>query len=682
MQKGKINVATENIFPIIKKFLYSDHEIFLRELISNAVDATQKLKTLASVGEFKGELGDLTIRVDLDKKKKTLTVSDAGVGMSGEEVEKYINEIAFSSAEDFLEKYKKDSQAIIGHFGLGFYSSFMVSRRVEIKTRSWQEGAKGVAWSCEGSPEFTLEEIEREKRGTDVILHIDSENKEFLEEDRIRELLEKYCRFLPIEIAFGKEKEWKDGKEVETGKDRIINDTKPLWTLPPAEVKDEDYNQFYRKLYPISEEPLFNIHLNVDYPFTLTGILYFPRIKNNIEIQKNKIQLYSNQVYVTDSVEGIVPEFLTLLHGVLDSPDIPLNVSRSYLQSDSNVKKISSHITKKVADRLEEIFKNDREQFEKKWDDLKLFIEYGMMTEEKFHERAVKFALLKNVDEKYFTLEEYENLIKKEQTDKHKMLVYLYATDKKEQYSYIESAKNKGYDVLLMDGQLDTHFLNHMESKLKDSRFARVDSDIIDKLIPKEEEKESSLTAEQKADLTPVFQAHLPSEEHYYVSYESLNESDYPVMITQSEFMRRMKDMQELSGAASMYGNMPDSYNLVVNSNHPLVSRIVEQTEKKLGKKLEELRAAKMSLSEEKQLLEKAREGKKDEEIPQSEKDQMEDVNKKLDEVETKRVEILKKHGKSQKVVKQLIDLALLANNRLKGEDLAAFVKRSVELIK
>ncbi|MFO7935755.1 MAG: molecular chaperone HtpG [Bacteroidales bacterium] len=682
MQKGKINVATENIFPIIKKFLYSDHEIFLRELISNAVDATQKLKTLASVGDFKGELGDLTIRVDVDQKKKTLTVSDAGVGMTAEEVEKYINEIAFSSAEDFLEKYKKDSQAIIGHFGLGFYSTFMVAEKVEIKTRSWQKDAKAVAWSCEGNPEFTLEEIDREKRGTDVILHLDSDNQEFLEEHRILELLEKYCRFLPVEIAFGKEKEWKDGKEVETGRDRIVNDTKPLWTLPPAEVKDEDYKEFYRKLYPIAEEPLFNIHLNVDYPFTLTGILYFPRIKNNIEIQKNKIQLYSNQVYVTDSVEGIVPEFLTLLHGVLDSPDIPLNVSRSYLQSDSNVKKISAHITKKVADRLEEIFKNDREQFEKKWDDLKLFIDYGMMTEEKFHDRAMKFALLKNVDGKYFTFDEYEKLIKKEQTDQNKTLVYLYATDEKEQYSYIEAAKAKGYDVLLMDGQLDTHFLNHMESKLKDARFARVDSDIIDKLIPKEEARESRLSAEQKADLTPVFQAHLSSEEHYYVSYEALDENDQPVMITQSEFMRRMKDMQELSGAASMYGNMPDSYNLVVNSNHSLVNRIVDQTEKKLGKKLEDLRTEKKNLSEEQQLLEKAREGKKDEEVPQTEKDQMEEVKKKIDEVENKRVEMLKKHGKSQKLVKQLIDLALLANSRLKGEDLAAFVKRSVDLIK
>jgi len=675
-------VTTENIFPIIKKFLYSDHEIFLRELISNAVDATQKLKTLASVGEFKGELGDLTIRVELDTKKKTITVSDAGVGMTAEEVEKYINEIALSSAEDFMEKYKKDSNAIIGHFGLGFYSSFMVSDRVEIHTRSWQEGAKAITWSCEGTPEFSLEETEKEGRGTEVVLHLDKESKEFLEENRIREILDKYCRFLPVEIAFGKEKEWKDGKEAETDKDNIINDTKPLWTRPPADLKDEDYADFYRKLYPIAEEPLFNIHLNVDYPFTLTGILYFPRIKNNIEIQKNKIQLYSNQVFVTDSVEGIVPEFLTLLHGVLDSPDIPLNVSRSYLQSDSNVKKISSHITKKVADRLEEIFKNDREQFEKKWDDLKLFIEYGMMTEEKFHDRAAKFALLKNVDGQYFTLDEYEKQIKEKQTDTHKTLVYLYTTDRADQYSYIEAAKARGYDVLLMDGQLDTHYLNHMETKLKDSRFARVDSDIIDRIIEKEEARESKLTSDQKADLTPVFQAHLPGETSYYVSYESLGEGDPPVLITQSEFMRRMKDMQELSGAPSFYGNMPDSYNLVVNENHPLVGRIVEQTEKKLGTKLQEIRSRKNGVSEEQQLLEKAREGKKDEEIPQSEKDQMEEVNKRLDEIDNERVELLNKHGKGQKLVKQLIDLALLANNQLRGEDLAAFVKRSVELIK
>jgi len=683
MTKGKINVTTENIFPIIKKFLYSDHEIFLRELISNAVDATQKLKTLASVGDYKGELGDLTIRVEVDKKKKTLTVSDAGIGMTAEEVEKYINQIAFSSAEDFMEKYKNDSNAIIGHFGLGFYSSFMVSDKVEIDSLSWQDDGKGVSWSCDGSPEYSLEENDRKARGTSIMLHIDSDSQEFLEENKISELLDKYCKFLPVEIAFGKEKEWKDGKEVELDKDRVINETKPLWTLPPSEVKDEDYNEFYRKLYPIGDEPLFNIHLNVDYPFTLTGILYFPRIKNNIEIQKNKIQLYSNQVFVTDSVEGIVPEFLTLLHGVLDSPDIPLNISRSYLQSDANVKKISSHITKKVADRLEEIFKNDRELFESKWDDLKLFIEYGMLSDEKFSDRAEKFALLKNVDGRYFTLKEYEELIKENQTDKNKSLVYLYATEKDEQFSYIEAAKAKGYDVLLMDGQLDTHFLNHMETKLKDSRFARVDSEIVDKLIEKDETRESKLTSAQESDLTPVFQAHLPGQEmSYFVSYESLSEEDHPVMITQSEFMRRMKDMQEMSGQAAMYGNMPDTYNLVVNANHPLVSKIVEQTEKKLGKKLDELRTEKSGLSEEQQLLEKAKEGKKEEEVPQSEKDQMETVNKKLGELEDKRIEMLKKHGKGQKLVKQLIDLALLANNQLKGEDLAAFVKRSVDLIK
>ena len=683
MAKGKIKVTTENIFPIIKKFLYSDHEIFLRELISNAVDATQKLKILASVGDFKGEMGDLTIRVDVNKKKKTISVSDAGIGMTTEEVKKYINQIAFSSAEDFMEKYKNESNAIIGHFGLGFYSSFMVSDKVEIDTLSWQDEAKGVSWSCDGSPEYSLGQTDKKVRGTSITLHIDSDSKEFLEENKINELLNKYCKFLPVEIAFGKEKEWKDGKEVELDKDQIINETKPLWTLPPSEVKEEDYNEFYRNLYPVGDEPLFNIHLNVDYPFTLTGILYFPRIKNNIEIQKNKIQLYSKQVFVTDSVEGIVPEFLTLLHGVLDSPDIPLNVSRSFLQKDSNVKKISSHITKKVADQLEDIFKNDRAQFETKWDDLKLFIEYGMLSDEKFSDRAEKFALLKNVDGKYFTLTEYEELIKEKQTDKNKSLVYLYATDRDEQFSYIEAAKAKGYDVLQMDGQLDTHFLNHMETKLKDSRFARVDSEIVEKLIEKDEARESKLTSVQESDLTPVFQAQLPGHEmNYFVSYESLSEEDYPVMITQSEFMRRMKDMQEMSGQASMYGNMPDTYNLVVNANHPLVGKIVEQTEKKLGKKLEDLRSEKSGLSEEQQLLEKAKEGKKEEEIPQSEKDQMEDVNKKLGELEDKRIEMLKKHGKGQKLVKQLIDLALLANNQLKGEELAAFVKRSVDLIK
>ena len=682
MQKGKINVTTDNIFPIIKKFLYSDHEIFLRELVSNAVDATQKLKTLASVGDFKGELGDLTIRVNVDKKKKTITVSDAGIGMTAEEIEKYINEIAFSSAEEFMEKYKKDSNAIIGHFGLGFYSSFMVSNKVELITKSWKEEDKAHQWSCDGSPEFTLEDASRERRGTDVILHIDKESEEFLDEQRITGMLNKYCRFLPVEIAFGKEKDWKDGKEVETDKDNIINDTKPLWTITPSEVKDEQYKDFYRDLYPMADEPLFNIHLNVDYPFNLTGILYFPKISNNVEVQKNKIQLYSNQVFITDSVEEIVPEFLTLLHGVLDSPDIPLNVSRSYLQSDSNVKKISSHIMKKVADKLEEIFKNDREQFEKKWDDLKLFIVYGMITEEKFYERAAKFALLKNTDGKYFTFEEDEKIIKSDETDKDKQLVYLYTTDKDKQYSYIEGAKSKGYDVLLLDGQLDVHFVNHVETKFKDARFARVDSDIIEKLIPKDDSTEVHLSAEQKADLTPVFQSQLEKSEHFIVSFESMGETAQPVVITQSEFMRRMKDMSELGGGAGFYGNLPDSYNLIVNSDHPLVNRILEKTDNKLGKQVGELREKKKKLSDERSALQKSTEGKKEEEIAQADKDRLDELQKEIDQLENDRIEKLKKHGKSDKLVKQLIDLALLSNNMLKGEELAKFVKRSVELIK
>lgn len=682
MQKGKINVTTENIFPIIKKFLYSDHEIFLRELVSNAVDATQKLKTLASVGDFKGELGDLTIRINVDKKANTITVSDAGIGMTKTEIENYINEIAFSSAEEFMEKYKKESNAIIGHFGLGFYSAFMVSEKVELRTRSWKEEDKAHKWSCDGNPEFTLEEAEKERRGTDVVLHLDKDSEEFLDEQRISGMLNKYCRFLPVEIAFGKEKDWKDGKETETDKDNIINETKPLWTIPPAEVKEEQYNDFYRSLYPMAEEPLFNIHLNVDYPFNLTGILYFPRISNNVEVQRNKIQLYSNQVFITDSVEDIVPEFLTLLHGVLDSPDIPLNVSRSYLQSDSNVKKISSHITKKVADKLEEIFKNDREQFEKKWDDLKLFINYGMISDEKFYERAAKFSLLKNTKGKYFTFEEYEKLIKTEQTDKDKSLVYLYTTDKDEQFSYIEAANAKGYDVLLFDGQLDVHFVNHVETKLENARFARVDSDIIEKLIPKDETSEDKLSSEQKSDLTPVFQAQLEKSDHFIVSFESMGEIGQPVVITQSEFMRRMKDMSELGGGASFYGNLPDSYNLIVNSDHPLVLKILEKTDKKLGTQVAELREKKKKISDERATLQKATEGKKDEEIPQAEKDKLEELKSQIDKIENERIEKLKNYGKSDKLVKQLIDLALLANNMLKGEDLAKFVKRSVELIK
>jgi molecular chaperone HtpG len=682
MQTGKIGVTTENIFPIIKKFLYSEHEIFLRELISNAVDATQKLKTLASAGEYKEELGELKIRVSLDKKKKTLSVSDNGIGMTGEEIKKYINQIAFSSAEEFLEKYKNQSNAIIGHFGLGFYSSFMVSDRVEIKTKSYKKGSKAVHWSCDGSPEYTLDDLERDEIGTEVILHLDKDSKEFLEESRIEQMLKRYCRFLPVEIAFGREKEWKEDKYVETDKDRIINETKPLWTRKPVDLKEEDYTAFYQDLYPMSEEPLFNIHLNVDYPFNLTGILYFSRIKSNIEVQKNKIQLYCNQVFVTDSVEGIVPEFLTLLHGVLDSPDIPLNVSRSYLQGDPNVKKISSHITKKVADRLEEIFKNERPDFEKKWDDLKLFINYGMMTEEKFYERAQKFALLKNTDGKYFTYEEYEKLIKPEQTDKNKNLIYLYATDEQEQLSFIEKAKNRGYDVLLMNGHLDTHFLNHLETKFKDSRFARVDSDIIDKLIMKEDLKATDLSQEEQDDLSTVFKSQLPGEAHYMVSFENLGEDESPLIITQSEFTRRMKEMAELGGGPNFYGGLPDSYNLVVNVSHPLVAKVREAKGKTLSKKLQDLKEQLAPLQEEKSRLEKEKEGKKEEEVPQEQKDQLEDLRKKISESGDKKKALLGEYGGKNKIVRQLIDLALLSNNMLKGEELVRFVKRSVELIK
>lgn len=682
MQKGKIGVTTENIFPIIKKFLYSDHEIFLRELVSNAVDATQKMKKLASLGDFKGELGDLTVNISLDPKKKILTVSDKGIGMTQEEIDKYINQIAFSSAEEFLNKFK-DQTSIIGKFGLGFYSSFMVSKKVEIVTKSYKEDAKAVRWSCDGSPEYTIEETEKEERGTDIILHIDDDSQEFAEEKRIGDLLNKYCRFLPIEIAFGKQKDWKDGKEVETDKPNIINDTNPLWTQTPGDLKDEDYKEFYNKLYPYNEEHLFHIHLNVDYPFNLTGILYFPKLKNNVEVQKNKIQLYANQVFVTDSVEGIVPEFLTLLHGVLDSPDIPLNVSRSYLQSDSNVKKISNHITKKVADRLDEIFKNDREQFEKKWDDLKVFIEYGMLTEEKFYEKAEKFTLFKNTDGKYFTFEEYEKVIKENQTDKDKKLIYLYATDKDKQYTFIENAKAKGYDVLLMDGQLDTHFINHIEQKFNNSQFMRVDSDVVDNLIKKEDAEDSKLSAEEKDQLTHVFESQLPSFANFTVSFENLNEDDDPVMITQSEFMRRMKDMAAMGGGGmNFYGEMPDSYNVVLNTNHRLVEKILEQKEKKVGSKIEKVLEELKPVEEEKSALEKAQEGKKEEEINQEEKDKLTDVEKKFEGINSKKKEVLVKFGSENKYVKQLVDLALLANNMLKGEELTKFVKRSVDLIK
>jgi molecular chaperone HtpG len=681
METGKIGVTTENIFPIIKKFLYSDHEIFLRELISNAVDATQKLRTMATVGDYKGVIGDTTIRVSVDKKKKTIKVSDSGIGMTKEELDKYLNQIAFSSANDFLDKYKDQSGAIIGHFGLGFYSSFMVSDKVEVITKSYQDGAQAVKWSCDGSPEFSIDEVEKENIGTDVILYIDKESKDFLEESRIEQLLKKYCKFLPVEIAFGKEKEWKDGKSVDTGKDKIINNTKPAWTLKPADLKEEDYMKFYRELYPSGDDPLFYIHLNVDYPFKLTGILYFPKIKSNIEIQKNKIQLYSNQVFVTDSVEGIVPEFLTLLHGVLDSPDIPLNVSRSYLQSDSNVKKISSHITKKVADRLNEIFKNNREEFEKKWDNLKLFIEYGMITEEKFYEKASKFALLKNTDDKYFTFEEYEKIIRENQTDKNKTLIYLYSTNKTDQFTYIDKAKNKGYDVLILDGQLDVHLINQLESKLKDTRFVRVDSDVVDKLIQKEETRESKLSNEQKDDLKSVFNVKVKTKEIYNVVFETLDENEAPVIITQSEFMRRMKDMSQMGGGMNFYGELPDSYNLVVNPNHQIVNKISEDLQIKEGTKLAENNTERKRIKEEIAFMEQEHKKKKADEISQLEKDDLDKLRKELSGVENARKDILESYGAGNKVVKQVIDLALLANNMLRGEELSTFVKRSVELL-
>ncbi len=685
MQTGKIGVTTENIFPIIKKFLYSDHEIFLRELISNAVDATQKLKTLNSIGEHQGELSDLTIHVHLDEKEKTLTISDSGIGMTAEEVDKYINQIAFSSAEEFLDKYKDKANAIIGHFGLGFYSSFMVSKKVEVLTKSYREGAVAVKWSCDGSPEFQLEEIEKDTQGTDIILHIDSESEEFLEKSRINELLNKYCKFLPIEIAFGKETEWKEGKEVETEKNRIINETKPAWVKKPVDLKDEDYKSFYKNLYPlVFDDPLFWIHLNVDHPFRLTGILYFPKIKNNIEIQRNKIQLYSNQVFVTDSVEGIVPEFLTLLHGVIDSPDIPLNVSRSYLQSDSNVKKISGHITKKVADRLQEIFNKERDEFEKKWDDLKIFIQYGMLTEEKFYDRATKFCLLKNTQGKFFTFDEYLELIKENQTDKNQKKIVIYTNDVDAQYSYIKEAEAKAYDVLIMNGQLDAHFINHLEQKLDNVSFVRVDAEVVDKLIEKDDTLVTSLSAEEQDDLNPLFKANLPSERvNFYITFEDLSETSSPMIITQNEFMRRMKDMSAISGgSASFYGELPDSYNLVVNTKHPLIAKIIEEKNNSLSAYLLSMRAELSKANSEKESLEKLREGKKEEEIDQAEKDKMEEINHAIAEINSKKTSLLENFGKAHNLSKQVVDLALLANNMLKGPDLNSFVKRSLEIIK
>ena len=683
MQKGNIGVTTENIFPIIKKFLYSDHEIFLRELVSNAVDATQKLKTLAATGEFKGELGDLTVRVKADKDNGTITISDRGLGMTAEEIDKHINQIAFSGANDFLEKYKDDANAIIGHFGLGFYSAFMVAKKVEIITRSYKDDAKAMKWSCDGSPEFTLEETERNDRGTDIILYVDDDCKEFLEDSRLQGLLTKYCHFLPVPVAFGKKKEWKDGKQVETEEDNLINDTCPIWTKKPSELKEEDYKKFYRDLYPMADEPLFWIHLNVDYPFNLTGVLYFPKIKSNIDLQRNKIQLYCNQVYVTDSVEGIVPDFLTLLHGVIDSPDIPLNVSRSYLQSDSNVKKISTYITKKVADRLQSIFKNDRKEFEEKWDDLKIFINYGMLTQEDFYEKASKFALFKDTDNKYYTFEEYQTLIKDSQTDKDGNLIYLYANNADEQYTYIDAAKNKGYNVLLLDGQLDVPMINMLEQKFEKSHFTRVDSDIIDRLIVKEEQKGEELPADKQEVLSTLFKGQMPKvkKTEFHVEAHALGESAAPIVITQAEYMRRMKDMASIQPGMSFYGEMPDMFNLVLNTDHRLIKQVLSEAESACAEKLVPVESELAMLTLRRNELHKAQEGKKDEEIPTTEKDELKDVEKKIDAQKAEKENILNGYAADNKVVHQLIDLALLQNNMLKGEALTNFVKRSVEMI-
>ena len=681
MQKGNIGVTTENIFPIIKNFLYSDHEIFLRELVSNAVDATQKLKTLASKGEFKGEMGDLTVKVSLNAD--TITISDRGIGLTAEEIEKYINQIAFSGANDFLEKYKDDANAIIGHFGLGFYSAFMVAKKVEIITKSYREDAQAVKWTCDGSPEFTIEDVEKADRGSDIILYIDDDCKEFLEEARISALLTKYCRFLPIPVAFGKKKEWKDGKQVETNEDNIINETYPLWTRKPVELKDEDYKKFYQELYPMADEPLFWIHLNVDYPFNLTGILYFPKIKSNIELQRNKIQLYCNQVYVTDSVEGIVPDFLTLLHGVIDSPDIPLNVSRSYLQSDSNVKKISTYISKKVSDRLQAIFKNNRKEFEEKWDDLKIFINYGMLTQEDFYEKANKFALLKDTDGKYYTYEEYQSLIKDNQTDKDGNLIYLYSNNMDEQYSYIDAAKNRGYNILLMDGQLDVAMISMLEQKFEKSRFTRVDSDVIDRLIAKEEHKEANLESNQREILSSVFRSQLPQikKVEFNVETQALGENGAPIMITQSEYMRRMKEMANIQAGMSFYGEMPNMYNLVLNADHKLVKQVLTDADNSCKAALEPIESEMANLNNRRKELQKAQEGKKTEDIPQAEKDELNDIEKKISDETTKKQAVLGEYANGNKIIHQLIDLALLQNNMLKGEALTNFVKRSIELI-
>jgi molecular chaperone HtpG len=683
MQKGKIGVSSDNLFPIIKKFLYSDHDIFLREIVSNAVDATQKLRTLAGRGDYSGDMSQAKVSVKLDKKAKTITVSDNGIGMTAEEVEKYINQIAFSGAEEFMEKYKNDANAIIGHFGLGFYSSFMVSEKVEIISKSYREGATAIRWECDGSPEYILEEAKRDEVGTDIVMYLNSDSEEFLEKNRISDILNKYCKFLPVPVVFGKKTTWKDGKEVDTDEDNQINDVAPAWTKKPVDLKDEDYSNFYRQLYPMAEDPLFNIHLNVDYPFNLTGILYFPKLKNTIEVQKNKIQLYSNQVFVTDSVEGIVPEFLTLLHGVLDSPDIPLNVSRSYLQSDSNVKKISSHITKKVGDRLSQLFNEKREEFESKWDDLRLFIEYGMLTEEKFYEKAEKFFLFKNTDGKFFTLEEYETLIKSEQTDKDKNLVYLYTNNPEDQFTFVQAAKNKGYDVLVMNNVLSTPLINKFEQKYTSKKFVRVDSDVAEHLIMKEEPTKE-MSWEEKNELSPIFKAVCPETKDYnfIVDFKDLGENGSPMVITRNEFMRRMKDMSQMQAGMSFYGDMPESLYLVVNPSHPLVKQIFEDRDALLGSELEAIDAELEAKKEEKKEVDKSKKDKKDEEIPSEIKEKSEELEKAISALKDTRNEKLSGFGKENKLTKQLVDLALLANGMLKGEDLDKFVKRSFELIK
>ena len=684
MQKGNIGVTTENIFPVIKKFLYSDHEIFLREMISNAVDATQKLKTLADKGDLKGELGDLTVKVRLDKEKGTLTISDRGIGMTGDEIDKYINQIAFSGVTDFLDKYKESANAIIGHFGLGFYSAFMVAKKVEIITKSCKEGSKAVKCSCDGSPEFTIEETEKDDRGSDIVLHIDDDCKEFLEKERIEKLLQKYCKFMPVTIAFGKETEWKDGKQVETDKDHIINNVEPLWTKTPSTIKDEEYKSFYRTLYPMQDEPLFWIHLNVDYPFNLTGILYFPRIKSNIEIQRNKIQLYCNQVFVTDQVEGIVPDFLTLLHGVIDSPDIPLNVSRSYLQSDRDVKKISTYITKKVSDRLSSIFKNSRKEYEEKWDDLKIFINYGMLSQEDFYDRAKDFALMKDVDGKYYTFEEYRKLIKDTQTDKDGNLVYLYANNKEEQYTYIEAARKKGYNVLLMDGQLDTPAVSMLEQKFEKSRFTRVDADIIERIIVKDDAPKNNLDGDTADNLSQAFRSQMPAldKTEFYVEVQALGENAQPLLITQSEYMRRMKDISRYQQGMAFYAGMPDTYSLVLNCDHPLIKKVLNDEKEKTAGDLKPVMSEMKGLQARLAALRQEQDKKKPDEITQEEKDDMSNTQKALDEQKSKKQQIIADYAKDNDILHQLIDLALLQNGMLKGEALDKFLKRSVNLIK